>query len=48
MDNARLIKALGAEPHTALDEAVLTTLNGLGCLGSEPSRMPSRASPRLA
>jgi nucleoside-diphosphate-sugar epimerase len=48
MDNARLIRALGAEPHTALDEAVLTTLNGLGCLGSEPSRMPSQASTRLA
>jgi nucleoside-diphosphate-sugar epimerase len=33
MDNARLVKVLGAEPHTPLDEAVRTTLTGLGCLG---------------
>jgi nucleoside-diphosphate-sugar epimerase len=32
MDNARLIALLGAEPHTPLDEAVETTLIGLGCL----------------
>jgi nucleoside-diphosphate-sugar epimerase len=32
MDNARLIAALGQEPHTPLDEAVEATLVGLGCL----------------
>lgn len=32
MGNARLIKVLGQEPFTPLDEAVETTLTGLGCL----------------
>lgn len=32
MDNARLVAALGHEPHTRLDEAVEATLVGLGCL----------------
>jgi nucleoside-diphosphate-sugar epimerase len=32
MSNARLIAALGEEPHTPLDEAVEATLIGLGCL----------------
>jgi nucleoside-diphosphate-sugar epimerase len=31
MDNARLISALGQEPHTPLDEALEATLFGLGC-----------------
>ena len=31
MDKARLIAALGQEPHTPLDEAVEATLVGLGC-----------------
>jgi nucleoside-diphosphate-sugar epimerase len=31
MSNARLVATLGAEPHTALDQAVRTTLNDLGC-----------------
>ena len=35
-DNARLLGVLGAEPHTPLDEAVETTLVGLGCLFSRP------------
>ena len=34
MDNARLISALGQEPHTPLDEAVETTLVGLGWLAA--------------
>jgi nucleoside-diphosphate-sugar epimerase len=34
MHNARLIAALGQEPHTALDEAVEATLVGLGCLAA--------------
>ncbi len=32
MSNARLVAALGREPHTPLDDAVRTTLIGLGCL----------------
>ena len=32
MDNRRLLAILGREPHTPLDEAVETTLAGLGCL----------------
>ncbi|MGO9994023.1 MAG: SDR family oxidoreductase [Steroidobacteraceae bacterium] len=34
MDNARLITALGQEPHTPLDEAVDATLIGLGCFAA--------------
>ena len=32
MDNAKLLAALGHEPHTPLDEAVRATLHGLGSL----------------
>lgn len=32
MSNARLLAALGEEPHTPLDEAVRRTLEGMGCL----------------
>jgi len=32
--NARLVAALGAEPHTSLDQAVHATLVGLGCVGA--------------
>lgn len=32
LDNPRLVARLGAEPHTPLDDAVATTLKGLGCL----------------
>lgn len=32
LDNSRLVACLGAEPHTPLDEAVGTTLKGLGCI----------------
>jgi nucleoside-diphosphate-sugar epimerase len=32
MDNAKLRSALGAEPHTPLDQAIQATLAGLGCL----------------
>jgi nucleoside-diphosphate-sugar epimerase len=34
MDNARLIAALGREPHTPLDEALEATLVGLGCISA--------------
>jgi nucleoside-diphosphate-sugar epimerase len=33
LDNTRLVAALGSEPHTSLDEAVATTLKGLGSVG---------------
>jgi len=37
MDNARLCRVLGAEPHTPLDEAVRATLASLGCLPEQPA-----------
>jgi nucleoside-diphosphate-sugar epimerase len=42
MDNARLKTVIGTEPHTPLDQAVETTLVGLGCLGASESQMPDR------
>lgn len=43
MGNARLIRMLGAEPHTPLSVAVRETLAGLGCLADIPTegREPS-------
>jgi nucleoside-diphosphate-sugar epimerase len=32
LDNRKLIRFLGTEPHTSLDEAVSASLRGLGCL----------------
>ncbi|HEU0060979.1 MAG TPA: NAD-dependent epimerase/dehydratase family protein [Hyphomicrobiaceae bacterium] len=32
LDNAKLVAFLGSEPHTPIDEAVRSTLEGLGCL----------------
>ncbi|QWT22195.1 NAD-dependent epimerase/dehydratase family protein [Bacillus sp. NP157] len=32
LDNATLVAALGSEPHTAWDDAVERTLEGMGCL----------------
>jgi len=34
MVNAKLVAALGQEPHTPLDDAIEATLDGLGCLGT--------------
>lgn len=34
LDNARLVRTLGREPHTPLDTALEATLAGLGCLGA--------------
>ena len=43
MKNARLLAVLGTEPPTPLDEAVRTTLVGLGCLaGGDSARHASR------
>lgn len=44
MSNARLLAAIGAEPHTPLDEAVRTTLLDLECLGTSPSILAQRAA----
>jgi nucleoside-diphosphate-sugar epimerase len=38
MDNRRLVEVLGREPHTPLDEAIDTTLAGLGCYGETAAR----------
>lgn len=35
LDNAKLVAALGEEPHTPLDIALSRTLRGIGCLGAE-------------
>lgn len=32
LDNRKLVALLGAEPHTALDEAIDKTLRGMGCI----------------
>jgi nucleoside-diphosphate-sugar epimerase len=37
MDNAKLLTALGQEPHTPLGKAVEATLLGLGCLTASAS-----------
>jgi nucleoside-diphosphate-sugar epimerase len=41
LDNRKLIAFLGEEPHTPLDEALRTTLTGLGCLPTDGS--PSKS-----
>jgi len=41
MNNTRLVNALGAEPHTPLNEAVRTTLAGLGCLTESAQLRPA-------
>jgi nucleoside-diphosphate-sugar epimerase len=38
MSNAGLVAALGYEPHTPLDDAVLATLKGMGNLGNQARR----------
>lgn len=46
MDNAGLVRFLGSEPHTPLDEAVRETLAGLGCLdGTGRAAAPVTPSP---
>jgi nucleoside-diphosphate-sugar epimerase len=42
LDNARLVAALGSEPHTPLDRAVAATLESLGCL---PASAPTGQRP---
>ena len=35
LDNTRLVRFLGAEPHTPLDRAMTATLADMDCLGAE-------------
>jgi nucleoside-diphosphate-sugar epimerase len=48
LNNGRLVATLGAEPHTALDAAVRTTLVDLGCLPADAGRLgaPLTATPQ--
>jgi nucleoside-diphosphate-sugar epimerase len=43
MSNAKLLAVLGHEPHTALDQAVEATLEGMGCL-RRADQLPVRAA----
>ncbi|HVI91322.1 MAG TPA: NAD(P)H-binding protein [Dongiaceae bacterium] len=46
LDNGKLLRLLGREPHTDLTEAVRRTLTGLGCLSSDlPSNMTAPTTP---
>jgi nucleoside-diphosphate-sugar epimerase len=45
LDNSRLVAVLGAEPQTPLDDAVRTTLTGLGCLAPTPAQPSSARHP---
>lgn len=44
MRNAHLVRVLGEEPHTPLDDAVRATLAGLGCVVDDTARS-ARAQP---
>ncbi len=48
LDNARLRRLIGEEPHTPLDEAVRATLAALGCLGAEAPRIATGDRPASA
>jgi nucleoside-diphosphate-sugar epimerase len=44
LDNAKLNAFLGSEPHTPTDQAIATTLRGLGCLeGTDAARLSTAA-----
>ena len=44
LDNAKLNAFLGSEPHTPIDQAIVTTLRGLGCLeGRDPALLSTAA-----
>jgi nucleoside-diphosphate-sugar epimerase len=47
LDNAKLVAFLGTEPHTPIDGAVRSTLEGLGCLpAGDRVRPPEQAGAR--
>jgi nucleoside-diphosphate-sugar epimerase len=44
LDNAKLKVFLGSEPHTPIDQAIATTLRGLGCFaGRDPTLLSTAA-----
>jgi nucleoside-diphosphate-sugar epimerase len=49
LDNAKLVAFLGTEPHTPIDGAVRSTLEGLGCLpADDPAWRPEQAGARAS
>ncbi|HEX4180338.1 MAG TPA: NAD-dependent epimerase/dehydratase family protein [Caulobacteraceae bacterium] len=48
LDNAKLVAALGAEPHTPLDRAVLDSLTGLGCMPADATKSSPHSATLLA
>ena len=44
LDNAKLNALLGSEPHTPIDQAIATTLRGLGCLAGTDAALLSTAA----
>jgi hypothetical protein len=48
MGNDRLVAFLGDEPHTPLDQAVRTTLQGLGCFDAPAARARLVTGPATA
>jgi nucleoside-diphosphate-sugar epimerase len=50
LDNARLVRFLGEEPHTPLDAALRATLVDMGCLDDPApvSRQPARSNATMA
>ena len=50
LDNRKLVAFLGREPHTPLDDALRTTLTGLGCIpaGATPSELEEQGSRSVA
>jgi nucleoside-diphosphate-sugar epimerase len=50
LDNAKLVRFLGEEPHTPLEAALRATLIDMGCLedGAPPARQPNRANSSMA
>jgi nucleoside-diphosphate-sugar epimerase len=47
LDNTKLVAFLGTGPHTPIDMAVRSTLDGLGCLpAGDPARRPEQAGTR--
>lgn len=48
MDNRKLRRLLGSEPHTPLEQAVEATLAGLGCLAAGNAPSPTPAPQRMS
>ncbi len=47
LDNCTLVETIGPEPHTPIDQAMLETLGGLGCLPAAATGAAPRAAMRL-